>query len=239
MKNLIQSSLSVVSNAVASNAVAFNAAVLFALTLSSAAFASPTTNGGNPSSLKLKVYSVYASLSAQCTNPIQVFNNTAGTFVDILSGPTLGGGDLANGTYNCVIIKMSSLIKHTPVTDIAGGCTAGTEYTGGVCNTRNGTSDLATDLSNAPITCAGDGSNAGSVDNTVYMYLTTDTGASDGDHAFQHPLSPGDGNGIKLAAPLVVNSTTKAKFVVNASGRVSAGGGECGIDAPLFTFVNL
>ena len=187
----------------------------------------------DPSSLKIKVYSVYASLSAQCTNPIQIFNNPTGSFVNFLSTPTLGGGDLADGTYNCMIIKMSSIIKHTPKTTET-TCVAGTEYTGGVCNVG----DQATDLSNVAIGCMGNGSNSGSVDNTVYMYLTTDSSASTGNKAFVHPMTVGDGNGIKLAAPLVVASTSKAKFVVNGTGKVVAGGGECGMNAPVFTFIN-
>ncbi len=205
--------------------------VLTLLLLSNLAHATPMP-GGDPSSLKIRVYAVYASLSAQCTNPIQVFSNDGGTFMDFLANPTLGGGDLADGTYNCVIIKMSSIIKHTPKTT-ATSCVAGTEYSGGVCNN----SDSATDLNNTTITCTGDGSNAGSVDSTVFMYMTTDAGASAGNHAFQHPMTPGDGLGIKLGAPLVISSTTKAKFVVNANGGVVAGGGECGINPPAFSFI--
>lgn len=196
--------------------------------------AEPKTGGGDPSSLKVKVYAVYASLSAQCTAPIQIFSNDAGTFVDFLTNPTLGDGELADGTYNCVIIKMSSVIKHTPLTTDS-TCVAGTEYTGGVCNA----SDSASDLDGNPIVCAGDGSNAGSVDNTVYMYLTTDSAASLGDRAFVHPTAAGDGNGIHLGSPLIISATSTAKFVVDAHGGVVAGGGECGINPPAFDFVNL
>jgi len=196
--------------------------------------AEPKPVGGDPSSLKVKVYAVYASLSAQCTAPTKIFSNDAGTFVDFLTNPTLGDGELADGTYNCVIIKMSSIIKHTPLTTDS-TCVAGTEYTGGVCNA----SDSATDLDGNPIICAGDGSNAGSVDNTVYMYLTTDSAASLGDRAFVHPVTAGDGNGIHLGSPLIISATSTAKFVVDAHGQVVAGGGECGINAPAFDFVNL
>jgi len=202
--------------------------------LARSASADPKPGGGDPSSLKVKVYAVYASLSAQCTDPVQIFSNDAGTFVDFLTTPTLGDGELPDGTYNCVIIKMSSIIKHTPKTTDS-SCVAGTEYTGGVCNQ----SDSATDLDGAPIACAGDGSNAGAVDNTVYMYLSTDAAASRGDKAFVHPLTAGDGNGILLGSPLVVSATSTAKFVVNANGQVVAGGGECGINAPAFDFVDL
>ncbi len=98
----------------------------------SIALAAPAPGGGDPASLKVKVYGVYASTSPQCTNPIQVFLKTTGDYVDLLQNPTLGGGDLPDGTYECVIIKMSDVIKHTPkVTDST--CVAGTEYTGEVC----------------------------------------------------------------------------------------------------------
>jgi hypothetical protein len=71
------------------------------------------------------------------------------------------------------------------------------------------------------------------------MYMTTDSAASAGDMAFVHPVTAGDGNGIHLGSPLIISSTSRAKFVVNATGKVVAGGGECGINAPLFDFINL
>jgi hypothetical protein len=198
--------------------------------ISSSAFA-----GGDPASLKLKVLAVYASLSAQCTNPIQVFLNNSGDYVDFLRSPTLGGGDLPDGTYNCLIIKMSDLIKHTPLVTNS-TCIAGTEYTAGVCHAGQFADDIAGGIGN--ITCHGDGTSTGSVEDNVYMYLTTDAAASTGNNAFNHPVTPGDGKGIKLGAPLVISSTSRAKFVVNATGKVTPGGGDCGMNPPTFTFVN-
>lgn len=191
--------------------------------------------GGDPASLKIRVYAVYASTSAQCTNPVQVFLNNTGSYVNFLTGPTLGGGDLPDGTYNCVIIKMSDLIKHTPLTT-ATTCVAGTEYTSGVCHVPQ-TADSLTGV--ADITCRGDGSTAGSVEDTVFMYLTTDAAASTSNKAFNRPVTAGDGNGIKLGAPLIISATTRAKFVVNGTGKVVANGSDCGMNAPTFTFQNL
>jgi hypothetical protein len=209
---------------------------LLLLLLSSTAFAAPTP-GNDPASLKMKIYGVYASTSPQCTNPINVFLKTTGEYVDLLQGPALGGGDLPDGTYNCVIIKMSDIIKHTPkVTDSS--CVAGTEYSGEVCR-AGGDGGLATGLDGSPISCTGDGSSAGVGDDTLFMFMTTDPGASTGGRAFELPKAAGDGKGIKLGAPLVISSTTKAKFVVDASGGVVAGGGECGINPPKFRFEKL
>src|SRR3569623_1577169 len=191
--------------------------------------AEPKPAGGDPSSLKVKVYSDYASLSAQSTDPVQIISIDAGTVVDFLTNPTLGNGELADGTYNCVIIKMSSIIKHTPLTTDSSSV-AGTEYTGGVSNMRGSESDPASDLDGNPIACLGAGSTAGSVDNTVYMYLTTARAASTGARAFVHPVTPVDGIGIRLGSPLIVSATSTAMCVVVARGQVVAGGGECGIN---------
>ena len=129
---------------------------------------------------------------------------------------------------------MSDIIKHTPKSTVS-TCVAGTEYTGGVCQAPN----LADSLTGTgDIACRGDGSTAGSIEDTVFMYLTTDAGASAGNKAFLRPIAPNDGKGIKLGAPLIISATTRAKFVVNANGQVNAGGGDCGINAPAFTFTN-
>jgi hypothetical protein len=210
--------------------------VLLAL-VSPAAFAGPIAGGHDPASLKMKIYGVYASTSPQCTNPINVFLDGSGGYVDILRGPTLGGGDLADGTYHCVIIKMSDVIKHTPMV-ADGACVAGTEYTGEVCR-AGGDGGLATGLDGAPLPCTGDGTSAGAGDDTLFMFMTDDPAASTGNRAFELPLAAGDGKGIKLGAPLVISSTTRAKFVVDASGGVISGGGECGINPPKFRFEKL
>ena len=75
------------------------------------------------SSLKLQVYSVMLSTSAQCTSPVAVFSSATPTEVDFLATPTLGSGNPPDAAYNCVIIKMSDLIKFTP-SSTAGLCTA-------------------------------------------------------------------------------------------------------------------
>lgn len=190
---------------------------------------------GDPASLKIKVLGVYASLSAQCTNPIQIFLNNTGDYVDILKGPTLGGGDLPDGTYNCVIIKMSDVIKHVPLTT-ATSCIAGTEYTGDVCHTG----DIVDALDMTPIHCAGsNGPPSTPVEDVVYMYMSTDPSIVGGNNAFKHPVTAGDGKGMRLLAPLVISSTSKAKFVVDGRGQVIAGGGECGMNPPTFSFQKL
>src|ERR1700749_3772209 len=66
------------------------------------------------SSLKLQGYAVMLSTSPQCTSPVTVFSSATATEVDFLASPTLGSGNPPDGTYHCVVIKMSDLIKFTP-----------------------------------------------------------------------------------------------------------------------------
>ena len=87
-----------------------------ALALSSSAMAGNQSSGPtiDASSLKLQVYSVMLSTSPLCTDPYTVFSSASPTEVDFLSAPTLGSGNPPDATYNCVIIKMSDIIKFTP-----------------------------------------------------------------------------------------------------------------------------
>ena len=100
--------------------------------LVAAGFCSANAMALDASSLKLQVYSVMLSTSAQCTSPVTVFSSATATEVDFLTAPTLGSGNPPDGTYQCVIIKMSDLIKFTP-SATAGLCTAGTQDTADVC----------------------------------------------------------------------------------------------------------
>ena len=78
-----------------------------------------------------------------------VFSNATATEVDFLARPTLGSGNPPDGTYQCVIIKMSDLIKFTP-SATAGLCTAGTQYTADICRTDNGGMTQAPDAAARP-----------------------------------------------------------------------------------------
>src|SRR3982750_4341402 len=136
--------------------------------VASALFSAPAM-ALDASSLKLQVYSVMLSTSPQCTSPVTVFSSATPTEVDFLATPTLGSGNPPDGTYQCVIIKMSDLIKFTPMTS-AGLCTAGTQYTADVCRSDNGGMTQAPDPVGAPNACRG--TDAEPVPDSVYLYLT-------------------------------------------------------------------
>jgi len=188
------------------------------------------------SSLKLQVYSVMLSASPLCTSPVTVFSSTTPTEVDFLATPTLGSGNPPDGTYRCVVIKMSDLIKFTPSTT-AGLCSASVQYTADVCRSDNGGTTQAPDAVGAPSACAG--TDAAPVSDAVYLYLTTNASAGSGGNTFMQPTGPTSTNGLNLTAPLVIAGSAKSKFVVNAAGKVGDDGVSCGMNPPVFGFQKL
>ncbi|MEP6875960.1 MAG: hypothetical protein ABI887_16500 [Burkholderiales bacterium] len=185
------------------------------------------------SSLKLQVYSVMLSTSPLCTSPVTVFSSPTATEVDFLSNPTLGSGNPADAAYNCVIIKMSDLIKFKP-SSTSGSCTAGTEYTADVCRSDNGGTTHAPDAAGSPTSCTG--TDAAPNADAVYLYLTTNASAGSGGGTFVQPTSVSSTSGLNLTAPLTISGSAKSKFVVNATGKVSGSDTTCGMNPPVFGF---
>lgn len=202
-------------------------AVLAGLLFSSGAIAL------DASSLKLQVYSVMLSTSPLCTSPVTVFSSPTATEVDFLSNPTLGSGNPADATYQCVIIKMSDLIKFKPSAS-SGSCTAGTEYVADVCRSDNGGTTHAPDAAGAMTSCTG--TDAVPHADPVYLYLTTNASAGSGGGTFVQPTSISSGSGLNLTAPLIISGSAKSKFVVNATGKVSGSDVTCGMNPPVFGF---
>jgi hypothetical protein len=205
--------------------------------LAAAALFSAQAMALDASSLKLQVYSVMLSTSPLCTSPITVFSSATPTEVDFLNAPTLGSGNPPDGTYHCVVIKMSDLIKFTPKTS-AGLCSATTQYTADVCRSDNSGTTQAPDAVGAPTVCTG--TDAAPVANPVYLYLTTNASAgTGGGSTFMQPTSTSSTDGLNLTAPLIIAGTATSKFIVNATGKVGDDGVSCGMNPPVFGFQKL
>ena len=206
-----------------------------ALVLSSNAMASPDGGSSFPttdaSSLKLQVYSVMLSTSPLCTNPYTVFTSDTAREVDFLSAPMLGSGNPPDATYNCVIIKMSDIIKFTPATTL-GLCNAGTEYSADICRADNSGTTQAP--GGAPVSCTG--TDAARSADQVYLYLTTNPSVANGGGGLMQPADASSTNGLPLSAPLVISGRARSKFVVNAAGKVGSDGTSCGMNPPGFGF---
>lgn len=199
--------------------------------------------GLDPSSLSLKVYEVWLSISATCDkdDATQLHEDNNPSYRNMLVSPTIGEGELAKGKYKCVIMKVSDLIKFKPAEggSTSGGCDDETTYTLDVCRTGDSTVDL--DGTETDCGVAG-------TDDAVYLYLSTAVDGSENQNAFHPPTSTSNETeaGLQLENALVIkNSDSVANFVVDASGQVcdtsvdgcnTALGQTCEMNAPTFRF---
>jgi hypothetical protein len=207
--------------------------MILALILSTQTFAN-----GTPLTLKVKVYKIAVSTDKLCSDPITILSNDNPDYTDMLDNPTIANTSLADGTYNCMMIEMSDLIKFTPDTDQGAACTANTEYTLDVCHDGNTT----THIDGTSHTCSG----GRGTEELVTLHLSTGSayisGVTAGNaNAWEPPTSDGDSaNGFNLSAALVVSGATSGVFYIDGSNQVSTqtdGGTDyCEMEAPVFGF---
>lgn len=177
-----------------------------------------------PTSLKLKVYKFAVSTSPLCTNLITVIDNgDTPQEVEFIGSVKLGAGNLAAGTYPCVVVEMSDNIKYTPgSTSTSGFCQSGVPNTLDVCRDQGAptTSPL---IDGSVTTCS-----AGVVDDRVAMYMSTySPGTGD---VFNPPTADGVGDGFNLPNPLVVSGSTTAQFIVNPEAKMCDNSNDAGND---------
>jgi hypothetical protein len=176
---------------------------------------------GSPTSLKLRLYALYLSPNPDCSAPLIVADyGTSPREVDMYTDPTLFEATPPNGTYPCLIIKFSDLIRMTPDAAAAaafpGRCTAGVETTTDIY--RAPSTDNR-DPSGAPIVARG--SRTAPVEDITYFFATTDVAAARG-----RPGGPGPNQTAPLAAPMVVPGRTTL-YVDFTNGVL--GGNELGV----------
>ncbi len=70
-----------------------------------------TSEAGDTKSLSVAVFGLYASPNQDCSNAIKIFENEEGEYMDFLSEPKLGEGDIAAGEYPCVMIGMMDILS--------------------------------------------------------------------------------------------------------------------------------
>ena len=171
---------------------------------------------GDPASLRIGVYALYISPNTDCSAPVLVqdYGATASD-KDFVVNPILFTGSPAEGSYQCVAIKMSDVIRVIPDTTF-GTCIAGVEYPGDIY--RDGETDWK-DVDLNPI--IGTGSDSFPADDRVTILLTRDTTA-----AIARGFS---GNQtLDLSSNLIVPG--QGTFYWNGDGTVSDAGGQCGVN---------
>jgi hypothetical protein len=92
--------------------------------------------GSDPSIAKVTVFGIAVSKNQDCSGAVVVGYNPVGTVYDFLQKPSIVSGDIAAGTYQCVILYMNNLLTFTPLTSETGnapGCVAATSYSRIIC----------------------------------------------------------------------------------------------------------
>jgi hypothetical protein len=188
------------------------------------------TQGIDPGFVKMKLYKAGYSTSTDCSDMTVISVSETPEEKDWMQGPTLGSGTLANGTYKCVAMEISSMIKFSSSEGSDNGyCTKDKQINMDVC--RDGAT--STLLDGSETSCQSQTANR----ITVYM----STGGSQGEAC-------GEGCGFKpgdptyLVSSLVVDGAQTGTFKMNALGMVGEydtgeqGTTECAMDEPSWSF---
>ena len=188
----------------------------------------------SPSSLMMTIHKVAVSTSPLCTSLITILDNDAtGNAIDrnFLSNPTLGSGNIENGTYPCVVIEFSDSLTFVPEST-TGSCTGGVSSSINVC--RSGYFSKLID---------GTTVNCSDTTDHIAMYLSTasaSNGAGDSANAFEPPTSAGDSSdsahGLRLQSPLVVSGDSRGTFVADATNKIDGSNSSCEMQPPTFSF---
>lgn len=191
----------------------------------------------------VKLYRAYLSANADCSSPVLFLDGeaeAAGYFeVDMAAAPTIGEGTIAEGTYQCVIFKLSDQVTFTPDAT-EDDCTAGTQVEMDVCRDY-GEEGSAPTVVNATTgeetTC----NSEDGVEDTIWVYVSTGSTTTGGDesgehNAFEPPTDSEPANGFLLNDEIVISGNITGTFIFGTDDKVSSNFGECDMQAPDFGF---
>jgi len=186
--------------------------------LSFSVAADSTTLTGDPSSISLGMYALYVSSNADCSDyTTLVDHGTAVDYKDFATNPTLFEASPTDGTYNCVALRMSDVIRFQPATSF-GACDASVEYQQDIYRSDSD-DDPWKDMDLNDI--VGTGSDSIPVDDHVTIVMTTDTAAAMGRGFSQNQIIP-------LGSALVVPGSNT--FYWGSQGSVATDGTFCGLE---------
>ncbi|MEO8451883.1 MAG: hypothetical protein ABI647_18980 [Gemmatimonadota bacterium] len=181
----------------------------------------PDAQWGGAVSLPITFYALLISPNADCSAPVLVQEFPGGEVKDFMLNPVLFEGSPANGSYQCVIFKMSDVLRVTPSTSF-GACHVNTEYAGDIY--KDGETDWKDEHGSAIV---GHGSEEAPVDDHVALFLTRSPEA-----ALARGISPHQT--LQLLSNLIVPG--QSTFTLDASNAVLSAGGFCGIQPPQPSF---
>lgn len=170
--------------------------------------AGPPTFPEVATSIKIRVYKLALSTSAECTSPTTVFESATGTVADLVTKPTFGKGKIPEGTYHCMMIEISKIVNVTG----QNVCTTATDKL--LC--PDGTTSQTIGSSTAGnVSCSGGTGN----DQHITLYFTTQATRTEANsyetRVLLPPQNSSDGNsGLKLSGPLVYPSTRRGVLAI-------------------------
>lgn len=177
---------------------------------------------GPAGSVLLHVYALWISSKADCSDPILVQQHPAeGVDKEFMQNPVLFEGNPPAGAYQCVVLKMSDVLRMQPATSF-GSCVAGTEYRGDIY--REGEADWK-DVDLQPI--IGSGTDEAPVNDHVAIFMTVNPAAAMARGISENQIA-------ELTAGLVVPG--RNTFVMDASQGVLSYQGSCGLEKPVVSF---
>jgi len=182
-------------------------------------------NTGDASEVNMKIYKLWVSPNTDCSDATMVFQDASPVAQNMITNPTFGNATLPNGTYPCIVLKMSDLITGKPAyTSTAGNCTPSTNISIDVFRADN--NDTSTCPDGSVVT--GTGTNASGAEDGPCLFMAT-TGSNS--NVGWRANSP-----FPLTAPLVVNGNLTGTFVSDFRGKIQDAHGACGIEPPVFGF---
>lgn len=181
--------------------------------------APPVMLPGTPSSVRVKMYKVYLAANADCTNPFVVQEKGSSDYENMAGRPTLFSASVPAGTYNCLILKVSDVMKFTP--DAAaqsaskGVCTAGAEKDFDILKAADGESWYNVESNG---TTGAQGSYAQPIAQDVFLFFSTNGAAVSAANARVHFHQQ-----TSLGNPVVIKSSdvTNGAFVFDFSGKMA------------------
>lgn len=177
---------------------------------------------GAASSVTIHLYALWISHSPDCADPVLVQQlPAAGVDQDFMQNPVLFQGSPANGSYQCVMFKMSDVLRMKPATSF-GACVANVEYSGDIY--REGENDWK-DVDLNPIT--GSGTDESPVNDHVTIFMTRSPAAAIARGISENQI-------VELGSNLIVPG--QSTFVMDASQAVLSWGTGCGLEKPAISF---
>ena len=163
---------------------------------------------GDPASMFIGIYALYISANADCSDPVLLVDNGSTPVPkDYATNPVLFTGTPAAGTYQCLIFRMSDVIRFTSAVT-SGNCATDVAYEQDIY--REGQNDwLDIDGNVIPAT----GTDAAPLDDKVFVYIAADTAA-----VMARGYSPNQI--VQLHSNLVVPST--ATFYWNGTNSITS-----------------